>query len=122
MSRVNKYRAWFVETQTMYSWEDLINRIGISESIFIETELWKPMQYTGLKDKNGAEIYDGDIAQYIYKGLSYVGIIIMRYGSWVLDHRMTNKEFNQGILHLYHHRDIVEVIGDIHQNPELLKK
>ena len=79
-------------------------------------------QNTGIEDRWTREVYEKDIAQYTYKDVTYIGVIIIRSGSWMLDHRMTNKEFNNGLLSLYHHRHIIEVIGNTTDNPKLLKK
>ena len=116
MSREIKFRAWFVENQIMYSWEDLINRIGISESIFIETELWKPMQYTGLKDEKGVEGYHQDITE-DSNGDRYEV-------AWDEDdatHYLRAIGLNVCDKEL---RAIKEqrIIGNIYQHPELLKK
>ena len=125
MGREIKFRAWFVESGTMYSWEDLINKIGLSESTFIETELWKPMQFTGLKDKSGVEIYEGDIG--IYHGWKvevrwngkmcyyYVEFSKQQFGS---TYRINLHECYKTIKP--YNLDL-EVIGNIYENKELLK-
>ena len=63
------------------------------------------MQYTGIKDKNGKEIYEGDI-------LSFVGDkLIAEYdGLYTMD---TNQEITP-------HMERTEIIGNIYENPELL--
>ena len=87
-----------------------------SRWIVEETEL---MQFTGLKDKNGKEIFEGDIMRSADgQGISFVVWCLdgWRFNSWM-----------PSSMDLYYHVDttrgceIAEIIGDIYQNPELLK-
>lgn len=69
------------------------------------------MQYTGLHDKNGKEIYEGDILKITYK-LS--GKTIISSVRWA------NAKFKPTRLS-EHNQYEIEIIGNIYQNPELLK-
>lgn len=73
-----------------------------------ETE-FLPSQYTGLKDKNGVEIYERDIIKPCYK------VVWVDFGWHAMD-----DDFGQGFWLGKKTPVPLEVIGNIHENPELL--
>lgn len=77
------------------------------------------MQYTGLKDKNGKEIYERDIVDTVYDGELFTGVVV--YDESELDFKATNGKENYGSNFQYLPCcEEVEVIGNAYENPELL--
>lgn len=104
-----RFRAWNKYSKTMYYTldvgvegnMDLLDFSGIGDS-------YELMQYTGLKDKNGKEIWEGDIVKYWLFPEATPTQWVIKIPNIYLS--MQNTEVGQ-----------IEIIGNIYENPELLK-
>ena len=108
-----KFRAWDGETMLyMNDGEhiaDFFNHIHIKENIFGKDVTYE--QYTGLKDKNGKEIYEGDV------------ITGWTMAKEIVSYDERNARFLPVWLQLWNDdiRDAkTEILGNIYENPELV--
>ena len=132
MQRPIKFRAWDKDSKRMHYAEDMIGpggwviqfhgaplEIGI-HGVF-EPENVELMQYTGLEDKNGKEIYEGDIVRTTLIGLGFWRVrsrkltdeVVYQPGAFTIGHGDTAHLITP-------YRDDLEVIGNIYEQPELL--
>ena len=90
-------------------------KVLVDNGDWFSFDLGHPIQFTGLKDKNGKEIFEGDIIEFVYK----VGDKIRCEIKWVDDEckfKWINKDWNVDLLKSKGY----EVIGNKFENPELL--
>ena len=119
-----KYRAWDIHTESMRDVLviDWVNELIDLSSGIIERRPHEVilMQYTGLKDKNGVEICEGDIVETVYNGEVFAGVVV--YDLSEVDFKVTDGKEKYGRNFQYlAGNDENEVIGNIYENPELLE-
>lgn len=132
---VPKFRAWLKDEKEMQNVLAFDTRghsfLGI-EGTHVTVDGWcdnfevgkqaELMQSTGLKDKNGVEIFEGDILVNQYGNVGYVAylqqeagfVVVKKKSDYRLGHRNTGESYDVSNNH--------EVIGNIHSNPELLEE
>lgn len=128
---VPKFRAWIKTESETYDYvkpmtiQQMIHSKKSTFSLAQLNNLVDFEQYTGLKDVNGNEIYEGDIIKFFgankkIKAKNEFGIIVYkadRYGAG-FNSIIQNKEHGYGGINIA--QDIV--VGNVHENPELLEE
>ena len=118
-----KFRAWLKEERKMVNVETLfigINRLCFGNSktedlFFRDFEEVELMQYTGLKDKNGKEIYEGDIYHVGDKNIRYLVV-------W-FDSGFEGKQLRStSYAGLKSWAKDIEILGNIYENKNLLEE
>lgn len=115
--RTLKFRAWDGIRIIPYAAQDHMGRLKTSWEGH-DTELVL-MQYTGLKDSQGVEVYEGDILLSNTKVTTHLEVRWKnKWGRFVMVgfNKARRKEFELGI----GTADLRTVIGNIYENPELL--
>ena len=121
--RAIKFRAWNKEERVMIdanSWyfsEEFEPFIDSVEKCLRRFEL---MQFTGLLDKNGTEIYEGDIIEMPASGIGEIVWDRKKMGFFWTEKPFKEHEFMSGIQE-FDGIEGIEVIGNIHQHPDLLR-
>ena len=129
-----KFRVWSEEDKEYRSdikVSDLVVDIdGVTSTIYNdEGDRFDIEQYTGLEDKNGKEIHEGDIVNVI--GIGMAQVIDSPSGEWMLYYKREPDEIKNGFacvvpknkpsgLWKTNTTSYIEVIGNIHENSELL--
>jgi uncharacterized phage protein (TIGR01671 family) len=92
----------------------------------IEVKIDTVGQYTGLKDKNGTPIFEGDVvefkADYTYHNGYKVGVFVWSEANLQFMISVPNVEYHYNITQTDEFNNKAEVLGNIHENPELLNK
>ena len=117
-----KFRFWLNNAKVMHSMEDFILGCNLGGYDFAETITGKcvdvsVMQYTGLKDKNGVEIYEDDVikdhigtgfVEYLDEKASFRVNYMDSSCKWFIDYSLRGE------------RESIEVIGNIYQHKNLI--
>ena len=114
-----KFRAWDKENKEMVEVELLGKRVLlVKDGEWENIENFEVMQYTGLKDKNGKEIYEGDLLKHptgVVAEIKYENDVASFVAVYTANDDMEMNHLDREIIKK------CEVVGNIFENPELLE-
>ena len=128
MSREIKFRTWHKNKHRMFRVEELdfrYRKAGEKHGLdYFDWQDLEIMQFTGLLDKKGVEIYEGDVVKYYDSTKMWLkSEVIWLGGSWGLttpENPIALYDFVKDYFYDAEPIPELEVIGNIYENPELL--
>ena len=126
-----KFRAWDKEEKEMVSWKTLIDCCDLDYLFGNVNETpkrvtipdFEVMQYTGLKDRNGMDIYEEDIIGFDWGDYYFTAIV--RKGGWYWYGEMVFRNDTLNFEEIGNEDDMTadcDVLGNIYENPVLLER
>lgn len=119
MSREIKFRAWYMPFGPKGPMQEMVHgkASGILTFAAMSPDKYIVEQYTGLKDKNGKEIYECDIVHVVTEdGYERTGKVIFEKGCYWVDNGMDKYPVSR----IGFKRDTLEILGNAHVNPEII--
>lgn len=136
---IPRYRAWVKIGKRMVFSDDILgidyeNKEIVTQQVYFENGLpddrdiycynfdeIELMQSTGLHDKNGVEIFEGDVVRQVRtqpttENEIIIGVVTMIEGAWLI-----MNDCEQLASYLWSETDENAIIGSIYENPELLE-
>ena len=122
---IQRFRAWHRELgrmmsiEIMYFFDNELEELELNDPVMNDYIPVSPneielMQSTGLKDKNGKEIFEGDVVSI---DTDEFDLLFVKYESciyWLMDDE-------ECVEHLSDYYKYVSIVGNIYENPELLE-
>ena len=125
---IPKFRAWLKEEQRMVDVREMTfmyDEVYLISDVtgFYAYEEFKLMQFTGLKDKNGKEIFEGEVVKYEVGRNTYTEEVAYdkNFAGFGVKDAKANVVFTFGEIRLMSSAISLEVIGNIYENPGLLE-
>ena len=128
-----KFRAWLKEenemiiVDTMNWFDDEFESIGDGITFLRGADKVELMQSTGLKDKTGKEIFEGDIVKryrnplFKAKWEYQIETVVKREACLLLEKKFGRNSATMSFGSPFTKSDLLEVVGNIYENPELLE-
>ena len=111
----DSHDSFWIDSDNVFHYRNLQNEEGSGEC-----GDYILMQYTGLKDKNGKEIYEGDIVEAWSEGKKAIGKVKQRIDGLWLMYPAWQSGKSWGLMPNKERKTTVKIIGNIYENKELI--